>query len=416
MNDMDMIAAILKQHMGLDMAAVGRTLIERAVHERMNILAHTQLDAYRLQSTPRELQELVELVVVPETWFFRDRPAFAALTQLVQTRLQQVPAACVRILSMPCSSGEEPYSIAMALLEAGVPGSRFRIDAIDICEHALASAQKGIYGSNAFRGKQLDYRIRHFEALAHKPVRWRLSDQVRNCVHFRFGNMLEAGFLQDQPAYDFIFCRNVLIYFDRALQARVVALLESLLDPEGCIFVGPAEAALMLYSEVQALGIALSFGFRRKPILHTPVRLPRPAIAALSLVPQVGQPKRHAAAIAPLLSGGAAEDVLARARACADRGELAQAAQLCEQYLRGAAPNAAVYCLQGILCDAAQDIDKALQLYRKALYLQPDHQEALWHLAALLLAQGDAAGAQRLQQRARRSQVSSASQESTHDV
>jgi len=75
-----------------------------------------------------------------------------------------------------------------------------------------------------------------------------------------------------------------------------------------------------------------------------------------------------------------------------------------------------VYCLQGILCDAAQDIDKALQLYRKALYLQPDHQEALWHLAALLLAQGDAAGAQRLQQRARRSQVSSASQESTHDV
>ena len=93
--------------------------------------------------------------------------------------------------------------------------------------------------------------------------------------------------------------------------------------------------------------------------------------------------------------------MLAQARACADRGELAQAEVLCEQ-LNAVGPNADAYHLQGLISDARQDAGAAQQLYRKAIYLQPDHREALLHLAALLAAQGDAAGARRLQERAER--------------
>ena len=118
---------------------------------------------------------------------------------------------------------------------------------------------------------------------------------------------------------------------------------------------------------------------------------------------------------APLLTSQAAADLLLRARACADRGELAEAEQLCQQYLSSAAPDAAVFYLQGLINDARQDVDAAVQFYRKAIYLQPDHEEALLHLAGLLTALGDVAGALRLQQRAQRGRRADADKEHVHD-
>ncbi len=98
----------------------------------------------RVRGSRAELQALIEAVVVPETWFFRDREAFAALARLA--REEWLPSApqtgCCRLLSLPCSTGEEPYSMAMALLDAGVPADRFRIDAVDISAAALAQAER----------------------------------------------------------------------------------------------------------------------------------------------------------------------------------------------------------------------------------------------------------------------------------
>jgi chemotaxis protein methyltransferase WspC len=75
----------------------------------------------------------------------------------------------LRILSLPCSTGEEPYSIAMALLDAGIPGDRFRVDAIDISARALERARAAVYGDNAFRGQPLDFRDRYFTPSARRP-------------------------------------------------------------------------------------------------------------------------------------------------------------------------------------------------------------------------------------------------------
>jgi len=115
-----------------------------------------------------------------------------------------------------------------------------------------------------------------------------------------------------------------------------------------------------------------------------------------------------------LAASALSDDLLTRARASADRGELVQAAALCEQQLRHAGPNAEVYYLQGLISDAQKNGATALQLYRKAIYLQPDHREALLHLAALLAAQGDTDAALRLQQRAERTRLTAGDKEQSH--
>lgn len=431
-NAVTQIAALLKQHMGLDIASVGSSLIERGVRERMAQLSQHDVYSYLhvLQSSLAELQELIELVVVPETWFFRDREAILAIARLAREKVVQAPASRLRILSLPCSTGEEPYSIAMALIDAGVPASQFRIDAIDICQRSLGLAQRAVYGRNSFRGNQLDYRQRYFTPLPEMPTLVSLAEEVQRQVSFRFGNMLEDNFLAGEAAYDFIFCRNVLIYFDRDVQKTAVDMLERLLAAQGAIFVGPAEAGLLLRPHMEPIGIVRSFGFRRKLAVSPSPKVPvlcRPVLAIPAPASPLPLPARHSM-VAPmrreseaapvrstaLVAAVVASDLLTRARACADRGDLEQAESLCQQYLRTSGPSATVYYLQGLICDAQQDAGTALQLYRKAIYLQPDHREALLHLAALLAAQGDAAGAKRLQQRAERTRLKSGNQEQSH--
>ncbi len=146
-------------------------------------------------------------MVVTETWFFRDPETFAAFVRLV--REEWLPAhttAPLRLLSVPCSSGEEPFSLVMALLDAGVPAERFQIEAVDISARALARAERGVYGRNSFRGKDLAFRDRYFQPSEEGFV---LDPAVRDCVRFCQGNFLSDDFLTGRASYDFIFCRNL---------------------------------------------------------------------------------------------------------------------------------------------------------------------------------------------------------------
>ena len=179
-----------------------------------------------------ELQALIEAVVVPETWFFRDREAFAALARLAHEEwLPTHPDGVLRLLSLPCSTGEEPYSMAMALLDAGVPADRFRIDAVDISARALAQARRAVYGKNSFRGQELAFRDRHFEATAHGLS----SERRRSAGRCAFSRATCSPPIscRARRSTTSIFCRNVLIYFDRATQDRAHRRAEAAADADG---------------------------------------------------------------------------------------------------------------------------------------------------------------------------------------
>ena len=400
---------LLRKTIGLDAASVGPTSIQRAVRLRMRSLGLKRPEDYErlLESSPAEWDELVESVIVTETWFFRDAEPFAAFVRFVlEEWLPAHPAAPARLLSIPCASGEEPYSLVMALLDAGVAPERFQIEAVDISARALARAERGVYGKNSFRGKDLAFRDCYFRPSQEGFV---LDPAIRNCVRFHRGNLFSEDFLPGHGSYDFIFCRNLLIYFDRPTQRRAIERIERLLAPPGVLFVGPVEQPLVLNHGFVSANIPTACACR-KPV-HA-VR--RQRLARLSKQPPIpAGPQPHGASRPQLPAssrltlqpaGRASRSVqpdLETARRLADAGRLNEAAEICEAHLRQSRVSAQAYYLLGLVRDAGGDAS-AIDCYRKALYLEPNHYESLLQMALLLQKNGDPARARAFRDRAQR--------------
>lgn len=398
---------LLKQAMGLDATSVGSSSIERAVRSRMDTIGLEQRDEYwqTLSDSAQELQHLIEAVVVPETWFFRDRPAFSVLVRLVTEEWRPShPNSVLRSLSIPCSTGEEPYSIAMALLDAGLAPEQMYVDAVDISTQALARAKRGTYGNNSFRGEDLSFRERYFRPNAHGSE---LSEGVRDRVRFHQGNLLSDDFRLAEEPYDVIFCRNLLIYFDRPMQEQAMRTLGRLLADSGFLFVGPAEAFLASCSGFTSVNQAMSFAFRKTRKQRSE---PVPEIYAVSLKPlertfraRTQHPVKGDRSPAPVPESVPSPPAdLRTAHSLADAGKLREAAECCENYVRQQGPSSEAYYLLGVLRDAVGDWRSAAEYYRKVLYLEPEHVQALMHLVLLTESQGDRAAAERFRERARR--------------
>jgi len=398
---------LLKQAIGLDAASVGSATIERAIQLRMAVVGLIGLEDYwqLTSNSNHELQELVEAVVVAETWFFRDREAFAALTYLVTEEWRPASSVAVlRMLSIPCCTGEEPYSMVMALVDSGFSPDQLSVDAVDVSAQALAVAKRGVYGSNSFRGEDLTFRDCYFERVANG---FAVAPSIAKRVNFRLGNLLSSGD-ESVPPYDVIFCRNLLIYFDRAKQEQAMKILSSLLTPSGLLFVGSAEAFLAGCHGFRPVNRPMSFAFRKSPAKRLEPATPTAAPARKRVQsPQHVQPRPS---MKPMAPSPAPLGDLQTARRMADLGQLREASERCEDYLRQHGPSTDAYFLMGLIKDAAGDAHTAAELYRRVVYLEPEHVEGLMHLALLVECQGDPVTAERLRKRARRIEHSRSSQ------
>jgi chemotaxis protein methyltransferase WspC len=402
----------LKQRIGLDVTSVGPAIIERAVRQRSSASQAPTADDYwqLLQGSRDEQQALIEAVIVAETWFFRYPESFATLAKLAVKRLAEINnLRALRILSLPCSTGEEPYSIAMALLDAGLKPHQFKVDGIDVSPLSVEKARRARYGRNSFRGDDIGFRDRHFSA---EGDSYRLDSRVQEQVRLQVGNLLDPALLGAEPPFDFVFCRNLLIYFDQPTQQQVFEVLKRLTHLDGVLFIGPAEGSLLGRLGMRSIGIAQSFAFSRQVAPQPeplPVFIPAPLPVQQPLRSKPSTPPRSrpfaSAPFTPAADKTAAVDtaaLLANIAALANEGKSAEAQAACERYLRSHEPVAQVFFWLGLLSDVAGSALQAQGFYRKALYLEPQHPEALMHLAALLQAQGDSAGARRLQERAAR--------------
>ena len=401
--------AFLKDRIGLDVASVGEAIIERAVRQRSQaVQAQTPQDYWQhLQSSHDEQQALIEAVIVPETWFFRYPESFATLARLAKERLAAIKQMrALRILSLPCSTGEEPYSIAMALLDAGLAPHQFKVLGLDVSPLSVERAKRGVYGKNSFRGGDIEFRERHF---SEQPDGFHIAERVREQVRLHVGNLLDPALLANEPTYDFVFCRNLLIYFDQPTQKQVFDVLKSLTHVDGVLFIGPAEGSLLGRHGMRSIGVPQSFAFSRhaEPVTPEPVFVPLP-IPQRSAAPIPAKPRPFStvsAQVVPIKAPHSdAGDLLSRIATLANEGKSAEARAACEQYLSNHPPAAQVFYWLGLLSDVAGSALEAQGYYRKALYLEPQHPQALMHLAALLESQGDSAGARRLQARAARSE------------
>jgi chemotaxis protein methyltransferase WspC len=307
------------------------------------------------------------------------------------------------LLSIPCSTGEEPFSMVMSLLDGGFSPQQLHVDAVDISARALARATSGVYGLNSFRGANLVFRDRYFQPVANG---YALTEWLRGMVTFRQNNILSPDFGFCEERYDVIFCRNLLIYFDRSTQEQVMKKLASLLTAGGLLFVGPAEAFLASCSGFMSVNQAMSFAFRRtaetpahskhsSPGRRKPTdRHPCASFRMKAITKPLSVP-------APVLPMPAPVD-LETARRLANEGRLDETAAWCEANLREQGPSSETYYLLGLVHDAIGDRDGAAEFYRKVIYLEPEHMEGLMHLALISQTQGNMAAAERLHERARR--------------
>lgn len=389
---------MLRQKIGLDANSIGSRTIARAVETRQiacGLEARSYL--YHLQTTAKELEELIETVVIPETSFFRDKEPFVYLGQYVKTEWLKTNSNILRVLSVPCSTGEEPLSIAMTLLDSGLAPTQFRIDAVDISKRALLKATLAIYSKRSFRGGGLEAKQRYFRALADG---YEVCSLVRDTVKFMQGNILTPEFLSEGK-YQIIFCRNLLIYLDLAARNQALLALDRALAPSGLLFVGAAETAQITGKQYASIDHPFAFAYRKENRTEVPNVKPLTIAPAAAIVnapavlpplnPQHTQPVRSTAA-----------SDLEIAKQLADRGQLEKAAELCESYLRANRTDTQAYILLGEVYQGLDRIEQAEQSFQKAIYLNPHATDALIQLALLKEQRGDRVGGEILRQRAGR--------------
>lgn len=385
-----MIRDLVEVTAGINGQLLTDSQLMAAVNERMlaNRMAAPFAYLTLLRQTPDELQELIEKLVVPETWFFRDKAAYDALIAKLST--QKTP---FRLLSFPCSSGEEPYSIAMALFEAGYTPTHFVIDALDISRKSLKIAEAGVYGKNSFRGRDYFYRDTYFKETS--KGEYTIGSMVRKPVRFFQGNLYSKNYLDqvNSQHYHAIFCRNCLIYLHPEAQAKVLHDFERLLMPNGLLFVGSAETTLST-----RYGFKLQHPYKASGMALSPSKPQE--ILKLELPPA---PKREAIPvvvheISPQQFQGLDEAVL-----LANEGRFDEAFSCCTEYVTRNETDAEGYFLLGVLEQARDHLTQAEKLFQKAIYLNPTHYDALLYLSVLANQRHDSKQAQLFLERAKRS-------------
>jgi chemotaxis protein methyltransferase WspC len=376
----------LQRHLGLAPESVGERAVAAAVDRRMAAVAAADRTDYefRLATDPAELRALADAVVVHETWFFRYPESFRLLAGFAAGR------RAVRALSVPCSTGEEAYSVAITLLDAGVAG--VSVLGVDVSEPAVARARAGVYPEGSFRESTHSPAERHFIRSAAGRV---VAPAVKGRVAFRVASLIDPFFLADEPPFDVILCRNLFIYLTRDARARGVANLTRLLAPDGVLLVGHAESFALAAGRFRPVGSANAFAFTRATTAPPLPPVPPPTTAPVPAAPKtVPPPPRPPGVVVPPPPPPAAPpDPLAEARAAADRGEFREAARLCERVIGQGEPSAEGFALLGSIRSAAGDAAGAVREFERAVYLDPRHYDALVNLMALAEARHDAKAA-----------------------
>jgi chemotaxis protein methyltransferase WspC len=390
------VESVVRERLGLDPTSLGPDALGKAVEGRMSArgLSDPAVYAARLITEAAERDALACELAVSETWFFRGgRPLFDRLGAFVAERAAAAPA---RVLSAPCSTGEEPYSLAISLYERFLTPNQFAIDAVDLSERALAKAAAARYGPFAFREAGGDVRPAYFRAA---DDGWELLPHLRGAVRLLPGNLTDPAFLAGEKPYDLILCRNLFIYLTPDAKLRAMANIDRLLALDGRLCVTPAEADRLPAGRFVLDGPPEFGVYRRVGVGSGLHKILAPEKAA-PISPEVTPPPKSLPAPArPAPETAAAPGTLDAARQLADAGRLADARGAIESILRARPTDADALALLGVVHLAAGREDLAFDALRKALYLAPGHLEAMSHMAGLCEKRGDAGRAAALRRR-----------------
>jgi len=238
--EFDRIRKLAYERFGLDLRSGKEELVAARLSKLLRRGGFSSYTAYldRILAEPdgSAVAEMIDALTTNHTSFLRESAHFDFLVTAVQGEFRA--QSKLSIWSAACATGEEPYSIAFCLLAAGLRPGSFRILATDISTRALEASRRAVYTADRFDHVPAAWKQRFL--LKDVPGRFRISPEVAQTVEFRRLNLIEPFPFRD--AFHFIFCRNVMIYFDRTTQTALVNKLAGHLEPGGYLFVGHSES------------------------------------------------------------------------------------------------------------------------------------------------------------------------------
>ena len=371
-----------------------------SVAERMRAAGVRDVPSYLARlDDPAERQHLLDEVTIQETHFFRNPPQVRALRQHVLPELLRHAdgnGRRLRVWSAGCSTGEEPYSVAMLLRELlpSTAGWDVKVVATDVSSRALAAARTGRYGARAVQMASPEELARHF--MAAPDGGHEVRPEVRELVEFRHHNLVtEAVPFAPSERIDLILCRNVTIYFGRETTRALMSRLHHSLRDGGYLFLGHSETLWQVSEDFRLVtlgsGESAAFVYRRLdkraerrailPDRRTLDEGPTPPVEERRV-----EIRRHAP-VAPAAPGGqvmAVDSLVEQARTALTQGRYADAAQLAADAAVQEPLRAEAFYLRGLaLVDLGRDEDALVEL-RKAVYLEPERGFAHFLLAGVL--------------------------------
>jgi chemotaxis protein methyltransferase CheR len=259
----------LRRRCGLHFSDETRFLVEKRLARRIHEADFGSFASYfyQLRNGPNaeaEFSEIVDILTTNETYFFRERSQLSALVEEIIPEMlsrQLNSRRPISIWSAGCSSGEEPFSVAIMGLEAGlVPGHDFRVYASDISRAVLSRARRGIYREASFREADESTRQRYF---AQKDGLTRISDSIKRHVDFVHMNLLDLSKVALLGEMDVILCRNVIIYFDLETKKRVLKTFHDKLRPGGYLLLGHSESLNNVTADFELKHLSRDLVYRR---------------------------------------------------------------------------------------------------------------------------------------------------------
>jgi len=372
-----------------------------------------------LQADEEEFKELMNLVTINETSFFRFPQQFEALRKHIVPEIIEGKSPSnrqFRVWSAGCSTGEEPYTISMTLLDSGLEGLGYKLEVMgtDVSTNALLRAKQGVYPARGLLSVPSSVSSRFFEPTSHGH---RVSDRARRIVSFQYHNLIKEPYpLALMGNWDVIFCRNVTIYFKLESTRRVVDNFYESLNPGGYLFIGHSETLTSItdkFEPVEVGGVFLyrkpksriGAGFPVAPRRTEPVERPTTARLAEESRRQAGAPVRprrsYEAPVVPTPSAAVgsvseAHDVaqlLEAARFASQEGRNDAVLEAIEA-VRGLDPlNAEAYLLSAYVHADQGDMDEAFAECHKALGIDPLLAAARYVLGIIHLGRGEQAEA-----------------------
>lgn len=429
MNSLDLVPfkELVHQRSGLLFDVMSESGLILSLQKRMMASRIDTLSAYyaHVLVNHAEFDELVSLLTINETYFYREAGQLDLLTQrLLPEYLSRNSELPLRILSAGCSTGEEPYSIAIAILEkfGESAGRMVRIIAGDIDQHALRRARQAHYHDYSFRGMSVGLRERYF---THLPGHgYQLCEQVRDMVEFHPLNLLATKLPLHFADFDVVFFRNVSIYFDPPTRKRILHTLDSVMRQPACLLLGTAETLANDLGVFQLAEEGGQFYFRKQNCIQketdtlprksaektastrallckmprqvttkpTPVRIgPAESISRekIESVRALVRDKQHVAAMEQIavLRRAAPEEtdlLLLEAYTLLQMRRFTEATELSQRVLERDNWSVDAMMLLGFAAKWQDDPAAAIAHFKKAAYTRPDCWPAHYYLGSLL--------------------------------